>query len=149
MDVEVRLPQLDEVLVKIEAINKKLDALALAAVTPSPTQLDLPLTDKPPADKPKATTKTKRGAVRIVGVSHTHTQTAETAQSSNGEAPEDHNDEDTQRARAAFEAKRVARTLGIGALRATIKKVAGDGILQVDDVPAWQLLQLLSELQAV
>jgi hypothetical protein len=44
---------------------------------------------------------------------------------------------------------RHADTLGIGALRATIKKVAGDGILQVDDVPAWQLLQLLSELQAV
>jgi hypothetical protein len=62
---------------------------------------------------------------------------------------EDQDDEDTLRARIGFEAKRVQRTLGVGALRVAIRKVAGADILQVDDVPVPRLAALLTELQAL
>jgi hypothetical protein len=63
-----------------------------------------------------------------------------------GEAPED---EDALRARTAFEAKRVSRTHGVGAMRAAIKRIAGNGMLTVDEVPPKQLGDLLAALQAL
>ncbi len=58
-------------------------------------------------------------------------------------------DEDTLRARVDFEAKRVTRQFGIGATRAAIKRMAGNGVLRVDEVPAVKLPALLAELQAL
>ncbi len=43
----------------------------------------------------------------------------------------------------------MARTFGIGGMRAAIRKVAGASVLQLDDVALAQLPQLLSDLQAM
>lgn len=153
------------------ALGEKVDALTVAVASPVPVQADPPLTDKPvddaPAPKAKPA-KVRRATrqkglrvgerlenVRLVGVEYAgiRSEIVEPVKP-NGEAHADQEaadieDEDALRARTQFESKRVARTFGIGASRALIKKVAGDGILQIDDVPSWQLLQLLDELRAM
>ena len=54
MELGLRIPQLDEMLDQIRALSDKIDALALAAASPGPVQLDVPLVDKPsPAPKAK------------------------------------------------------------------------------------------------
>jgi hypothetical protein len=165
MELELRLPQLetlaakiDEVvrnqkaaeavsactdidteacLTRLEAIEQKLDALILAAATPGPVSQPEPPQSAPAERAPKRGRTQKAPLMRQ--------QTAAEAMD------EDHRveDEDTLRARVDFEAKRTTRQFGIGATRAAIKRIAGDGVLRVDDVPAVQLPLLLTELQAL
>jgi hypothetical protein len=150
MNMEIRFPQLEELLDwdaevrdliealndKLAALNSKIDALAPAVAAPAPTPIDPPLSESEPKPAPK-----KRGRPSKVKAS-----------TGNGEdhADEDVNNEDDLRARVTFEAKRVTRTLGIGGMRAAIRKATGGAnILQVDDVPASKLPLLLTELQAM
>jgi hypothetical protein len=144
MDTEIsfRFPQLEEAILdqvnaawlekQLQTVNEKLDALtvALAALSPAPVTVESAPVEP---SKPAPLSKTKRPP-----------RQAE-APKINGEAAES---EEDLRARAAFEAKRVARTFGIGAVRAVIKKVTQQNILQVDDVSASHLSVLLTELQA-
>jgi hypothetical protein len=137
MHVQVRLPQLDALIAWLEALDRKLDTLILAATTPGSA----------PQPEPPRSEPAKRAAKRK------HTQKAppipkETAPEAKNEE-HDTEDEGTLRARVAFEAKRTTRQFGIGATRAAIKRIAGDGVLRVDEVPAEQLSALLSALQAL
>jgi hypothetical protein len=141
--MEIRLPQLEEMKQQLQAQNEllqaqndKIDALALAVAGATSAPVDPPLSES----EPKPVTK-KRGRPPKAAVIK-----------GNGEADEDEDDnnEDDLRARVAFEAKRVTRTLGIGGMRAAIRKATGGAnILQVDDVPASKLSVLLTELQAM
>ena len=149
MNIDVRLSQLDELKDSIDALarkiveaDNKIDKLAPVAAVSAPVQMVLPLTEKPVADAPgvkplAASTKPK---------SRKRAQPAKA--NCNGAAAEQ-DDEDTLRARAMFESKRVQRAFGVGGMRAVIRKVAGDSILQIDDVPLQHLPQLIDELRAM
>jgi hypothetical protein len=139
--MEINFPQLHQLLDQNEALRAeiremkaKIDTLVLAVESPGREQLDPPVEDKPkPAAKATKLSKAKPAAPI----------------EANGEDHEDQDDEETLRARVSFEGKRVSRSFGIGAVRASIKKVTGENILQVDDVPASQLLAPLTELRAL
>jgi hypothetical protein len=139
--MEIHFPQLDEIKKQLQAMNDKIDALATSSA-----QLALPFANqpqpvpeqpKPATDKPR---KAKKAPVAPVA-----------PPTINGENLDEHvhDDEDTLRARVAFEGKRVQRLFGIGGLRSAIKKVTGENILQIDDVPVPNLSALLDEPQAM
>lgn len=141
MEITIKTPQIDELNVKIDAMNQKIDQLLLATTALAPVQMDLPLTDQP-----KPAPKTKR-APRATDRATPAQQAVEPIKA-NGEDIDDDAD-DALRAQVAFEGKRVTRVLGIGGMRAAIRKVTGENILQVDDVPATQLPALLAALQGL
>jgi hypothetical protein len=163
MDLEVRLPQLDTLIAKIdelqkavdavsactnidteacltrlEALDQRLDTLILAAATPG---------SAPPQPEPPQSEPAKRAAKR----KHTQKAPSITKETVPDAKDEEHDaeDEGTLRARVDFESKRTTRQFGIGATRAAIKRIAGEGVLRVDEVPAVQLSALLSALQAL
>jgi hypothetical protein len=139
MELEVRLPQLDTLLTKIEALSDKIDAMALAAAAPGPVvQPETPAAvwSSPAWVQPEdiepslARGKPKRGR--------------KAKPAADGEIE----DEDTLRARVEFEEKRVRRLFGINGARAAISGAA-DGVLRIDDVPVARLTAVLSALQAL
>ncbi len=154
MEITVKIPQLDALLAELETVKTYLKDLletnrVAAIATPALAQPE-------PAAEPERRGRRRKVVLvsttsTVTGIAHGKSEVFEPAApaATNGAAGEDQDDEDTLRARASFEAKRVQRTLGIGASRAVIKKIAGDGVLQIDDVPAGQLPQLLDELQAL
>jgi hypothetical protein len=140
--MEISFPQLEEMILgqvnaewlekQLRAVHEKLDALTAAVAVLS----SAPVVESAAAEpsKPAPLSKAKRTPRQV-----------ETPKA-NGE---DQESEEDLRARVAFEAKRIGRTFGIGAVRAVIKKTTGENILQVDDVPASHLPVLLTELQAM
>lgn len=134
MELEVRLPQLDHIIAKMDAIESKLDALTLAAAAPGVAQIVGPAiaTPKPVIRPRRRVTPPQPEPARV-----------------NGEDSDQEEEEATLRARAAFEAKRTTRLLGLAATRAVLRKATGQNILQVDDVPVAQLPALIAELQAM
>jgi hypothetical protein len=147
MEIELTLPPaFYEMLNRLEAFDQKLDRLvemfaeALANMVEAPPESE---PEPPQPEQPKA----KRKASKIPGVEHVRLENVRLVgiepRPTNGE------DEDALRARVAFESKRVQRMLGVGAMRAAIKRVAGHGVLQIDDVPPQQLGELLTALQAL
>jgi hypothetical protein len=136
MEFEIRVKVGDT-----DELRKVVDALSGVRTATAPVQMDLPLTDKsPPAPKarrtPRATEKAKPAPLAVEPTK------------ANGEALDDE-DTDALRAQVAFEGKRITRTLGIGGMRAAIRKVTGENILQIDDVPAQRLSALLTALQGL
>jgi hypothetical protein len=165
--IEMHSPQLDTLINKIDernarfdrvldilesvgvlALDRKLAASQSTTTAPDPVQPPLPLTYTTPSDKPK----TKRSSRATEAVKPA--PRAPEAVNGNGEAHDDHDDradddENTLRARVTFEGKRVSRTFGVGGMRAAIRKITGENILQIDDVPLQALPALLAELQAM
>jgi hypothetical protein len=148
MGIEIHLPQLEALLNRdaqnrdlLKSLIEKVDALA-AAISKPAEQLDLPFEAPKPAE-PKPSPK-KRARKQIFDVEPA---------ASNGDArdaePDNAESEDDLRARVTFESRRITRVMGVGAMRAVIRKVTGESILQVDDVPAARLPLLLAELQAM
>jgi hypothetical protein len=141
--MEINFPQLEEIVLgqvnaewlekQLQAVHEKLDTLTAIVAALSPMPIIEPTAAVLPP-KPAPLSKTKR-APRQVEPAKVNGEDAES--------------EEDLRARAAFEAKRVARTFGIGAVRAVLKKTTGENVLQVDDVAATHLSTLLSELQAM
>jgi hypothetical protein len=157
--MDIYFPQLDEALelnaelqqtldtlnTKLDALNAKLDAIgqpiaAAPAAAVEPVQVELPLdTPKPAARKrERASAKPAQG----------NGEAPATAAGSN-DAADRRDDADALRALAGFEAKRVTRTHGVGALRAAIRQVTGEPILQTDDVPVAHLQPLVAALRAM
>jgi hypothetical protein len=136
MEFEIRVMVGD-----VDELCKVVDALSAVQTATAPVQMDLPLIDKPkPAPKARRTPRaTEKAAVAPQAVEPVKV---------NGEALDD-DDDDALRAQVAFEGKRITRTLGIGGMRAAIRKVTGENILQIDDVPVAQLPALLTALQAL
>jgi hypothetical protein len=122
---------------KFRVRAQKLKALILATAAPGPVSQPEPLQSEP----------AKRAAQR----GHAQKESSIPKQTVPDAKGEDHGveDEDTLRARVDFEAKRTTRQFGIGATRAAIKRIAGDAVLRVDEVPAVLLPTLLAELQAL
>lgn len=144
MEFDVRMPQLTEVQIRldelfnyVDALHRKLDdALALAAAAPGPVSQPEVLSQ--PEAKPAKRARAPKAP------------SAPTPAATDANVADDHvEDEDALRARVEFEAKRITRQFGIGATRAAISRVAGNGALRVDDVPAVHLPALLTELQVM
>ena len=120
------------------ALAKKLDALALVVAAPGPVSQSE--ASEPVKSAPAKRVRTPKAAP---------TTPTSVAADANREDHEDVDDEDALRARCEFEARRTTRQFGIGGTRAAIARVAGDGVLRVDDVPTARLAAVLSELQAM
>jgi len=120
------------VLARIDALEKKLDALVTTpAPQPEPAKRRVRAPKAPPSP-PAAPTPAAATEDDVVD-------------------GEDHDfvEEDTLRAQTEFELKRVSRQFGVSAGRAVIKRVAGDDVLRIDDVPPWQMPLLLAKLRAL
>jgi hypothetical protein len=147
--MEIYFPQLEELGDRdaeirdfIKQIADRMNALesAIATITAAPTpqpeqvQPELPLTEAPPeTKKPRRTKATVKGNGEAAAPQH----------------KDDDEDEEDLRARATFEARRTTRLYGIAGTRATIKRVAGPTVLNVDDVPTEKLPALIEALQAL
>ena len=92
MELEVRLPQIDTVIAKIDELDKKLDALALAAAATAPVSQPEPATPTAPARRGR---QRKAAEIEILDVKPIGVENGE---DTNVE------DEDALRARVEFEA---------------------------------------------
>jgi hypothetical protein len=140
MEIELNLPpQFYEMLHRLEAFDQKLDRL-VEQFNAAPRPVSEP--EPPPVPKQPVPAKRRRKAVWTLP--EEVTSDVNGANAAGGEE-----DEDALRARVEFEGKRVQRMFGVGAMRAAVKRVAGDGVLRIDDVPLPQLGELLTALQAL
>jgi hypothetical protein len=135
MDVEIHLPQLEQLLKEtaknsslLTLLVDKIDVLTLAAAASGPVSQPEPAA---------AAARAKRRSPK--------SPPAPAAEPNDKDHVED---EDALRARCEFEAKRTTRLVGLNGTRAAIARVA-DGVLRIDDVPAARLPALLSALQAL
>jgi hypothetical protein len=153
--MEVYFPQLEEladrdaeirdfikqIADRMNTLESLVTALQPQRTKPQPIETQ-PETVKPA--KPVEAQKAKRKAKANTKV-----------ESEDSEADTDADTEDTEAndnnlyARAAFEAKRTNRVLGIGATRTAIKKFGGQNAISVDDVPASKLPALIKALEAM
>jgi hypothetical protein len=95
MDLTVSLPQLAKMFDRLDAIDKKLDALILAATTPGPVQVEQPADP----DTPTRGSESKRVTRKV-----TRRANANGEDYDDREDPEEQEDEETLLARTEFEA---------------------------------------------